>query len=254
MKKFYSAMVVLSFLLGSCAVLSPAEPTATPIPPTPTPTPDPCSPELLINEIEDLQALVKGFQASMIFANSIQDPKEVIAPILELQDIQLQIRILKVPDCLEKLKSMVLDYTDSVVFYLIFYLNQNITQEDFDQLVNTSNQKWSLVQGEFNAVLSNLGLPTSSIPEFNQSLPETEGTGATVLNESTSAVNVRSAPNTDAAVVASLETGATATALGKNEIGDWIQVDINGILGWVFAENVTLNVPIEELQIIEVAP
>lgn len=75
-----------------------------------------------------------------------------------------------------------------------------------------------------------------------------------MINEGTSAVNLRSAPNTDAAVVASLETGASATALGKNEAGDWIQVDLNGTLGWVFAENITLNVAIEELQIIDVTP
>ncbi|NLV53857.1 MAG: SH3 domain-containing protein [Bacteroidales bacterium] len=149
---------------------------------------------------------------------------------------------------------MILDYTDSVVFYLVFYLNQNITQEDFDQLVNNSNQKWSLVQSEFNVTLANLGLPISSIPELSEALPETEGTGATVINEGTSAVNLRSAPNTDAAVVASLETGASATALGKNEAGDWIQVDLNGTLGWVFAENITLNVAIEELHIIDVTP
>jgi len=254
MKRFFTALLVLSFLLGSCAVLSPAEPTATPLPPTPTPTPDPCSPENIVSETEQLQALVNSFQDAMNIANNT-DVNLLIHPILRLQEIQKELRAVEVPICLETLKGKSIEYTISVVNYLLIFMNtQDPASEDLAAAIQGSQALWQSVLAEFNTVLTSAGLAPQEIPDLSQGLPETEGTGATVLNEGTSAVNVRSAPNTDAAVVASLETGATAAALGKNETGDWIQIDLKGTLGWVFAENVTLNVPIEELQISEVTP
>lgn len=254
MKKIYLALLILSFLLGSCAVLSPAEPTATPMPPTPTPVPDPCSPENIVSETEELQALVNSFQDAMNIANNT-DVSLLIHPILRLQEIQKEIRAVGVPVCLQTLKGKSIDYTISVVNYLLIFMNtQDPASEDLNAAIQGSQALWQSVLAEFNTVLTSAGLAPQEIPELSEALPETEGTGATVINEGTSAVNLRSAPNTDAAVVASLETGASATALGKNEAGDWIQVDLNGTLGWVFAENITLNVAIEELQIIDVTP
>jgi len=45
-----------------------------------------------------------------------------------------------------------------------------------------------------------------------------------------------------------------APALGRTEAGDWIQVNLEGVLGWVFAETVTINVPIENLPVVEAVP
>lgn len=255
MKKIYSALLVLSFLLGSCAGLSTAdEPAATPMPPTPTPAPDPCSPERIISETEKLQALVNSFQDAMNIANNT-DVSLLIHPILRLQEIQKEIRAVEVPDCLETLKGKSIDYTISVVNYLLIFMNtQDPASEDLTAAIQGSQALWQSVLAEFNTVLTSAGLAPQEIPELSEALPETEGPGAMVLNEGTSAVNMRSAPNTDASVVSSLETGVSAIVLGKNEAGDWIQVDLNGTLGWVFVENVTLNVPIDELPIIEVTP
>jgi len=253
MKKYFAVLILSALLLSSCAGLTPAEATPTPQP-TPTTTPDPCSTENIVTEVEDLQALVNGFQATMVFANRIQDPAQVISPILHLQEIQLQIRRLNVPECLEKLKFLTLDYSDSVVNYLIFYLNQDISQEDFDTLVEISNNKWVSVVTEFNDIFSGIGSTSQEIPQFNPLVPETESHDTLILIEGPGTVNLYAAPNLDAEVLAALDSGSRAQVIGKTETGEWIQVDYDGTLGWVLAESVTVSVRVEDLPAIEAVP
>ncbi|HUV15660.1 MAG TPA: SH3 domain-containing protein [Pelolinea sp.] len=254
MKKDILIIAIVVCIFTSCSILSPVDPTPTPLPPTPTSTPDPCNPENVLFEVEDIQALVNGFQATMAFTNSILDPSLVIPPILRLQEIQMQIRQLKVPSCMILLKETTLQYTDSVIFYLTFYLNQNITQEEYDKLVENSQVLWQSVGYEFNSVLSGTGAEPQELPNLNELFPQSEGTGAVVRNNGTQAVNVRSAPNLDAEVVASLEPGMQALGIGRIEAGDWVQINLDGVFGWVFAETVTVNLPIDQLPVIEIAP
>lgn len=256
MKKVLSLVIAGVLLLSSCSVFAVQDATATPVPPTsmPTPTLDPCSPEIVTTHIEEIQALVNGFQSTMAFANSILNPDLVVDPILKLQEIQLDVRLLDAPECLLPLKQTILDYMDSVIIYLVFYLNQNTTQEEFDILVESSNQRWNLVATEFNKALQIAGIEPQEVPELGQVLPESEGTGAMVQNEGTQNVNVRAAPDLTAEKVTELEPGAQAFVFGRNDGGDWIRVEHNGVLGWVFAETVTVSVAVDDLPVIEAGP
>jgi uncharacterized protein YgiM (DUF1202 family) len=55
-------------------------------------------------------------------------------------------------------------------------------------------------------------------------------------------VNMRTAPNLDAAVIIQVAGGERMTVLGRNPAGDWYHVRLgNGQTGWMFAELLTGN-------------
>lgn len=254
MKKFFIIAALFALSASSCSLLTLTESEHTPLPPTPTPTPDPCSPENIISEVEDLQAIVNSFQDGTIIANNT-DVNQIIFPLMRLQEIQTEIRKIKVPDCLETLKNTSLEYTSSVINYLLIFMNiRDPESEELNASVQNSQIIWQSVLKEFNNVLATAGMEPQQLPELNQLFPQGESLGAVVSNTGTQAVNIRSAPNLDASIVASLEAGMQAPALGRTEAGDWIQVNLEGVLGWVFAETVTINVPIENLPVVEAVP
>lgn len=54
-------------------------------------------------------------------------------------------------------------------------------------------------------------------------------------------VNVRSGPSTIYEVIATLAPKQVARVLGKNQEGDWWQIELDGMTGWVFAELVDFS-------------
>lgn len=52
-------------------------------------------------------------------------------------------------------------------------------------------------------------------------------------------MNVRAGPGTNYAVVGTLQAGTSALITGRNEAGDWWQIEIDGGAGWVLASLVT---------------
>lgn len=254
MKKFLVILVLSTFFFSSCNALTPADSTITSLPPTPLATPDPCSAENIVDEVEDLQALLNSFQDGMNIANNT-DVNLLIHPILRLQEIQEEIRRIEVPTCLAGLKETSIQYSISVINYLLIFMNsQDPNSEDLATAIQTSQQLWQEVVRNFNSVLPTSGLTPQVLPEMNQDIPESESTGPVLINEGPGSVNLRAAPNLNAEILATLAAGGQAQVLGKNEAGDWVQVDFEGTLGWIFAETVTINVPIEDLPVIEAVP
>ena len=254
MKKFLAVLLLGAFFISSCAPLTSAESTPTPLPPTPTAPPDPCSAENIVIEVEDLQALVNSFQDGMNIANNT-DVNLLIHPILRLQEIQQEIRRIEVPSCLTGLKETSVQYSISVINYLLIFMNtQDPNSEDLATAIQNSQQLWQAVISNFNSVFTTAGLTPQELPELNQALPDTEGIGPVMINEGPGVVNVHAAPNTEAEIIATLEAGSQAQVLGKNESGEWIQIDFNGSLGWVFAETVTISMPVGDLPVIEEIP
>lgn len=66
----------------------------------------------------------------------------------------------------------------------------------------------------------------------------------------TAVVNVRSAPTTDSEVLGVVRAGEQYLITGRNVVGDWWQIDFNGLPGWVTTQLVTAtnttNVPVVE--------
>jgi len=72
-----------------------------------------------------------------------------------------------------------------------------------------------------------------------------------VVNPGPQKVNIRMAPFLDASIIAYLQPEESAIAVGRTESSDWIAILLPDIeepsIGWVYAEVVDLNVPIETL-------
>ena len=66
--------------------------------------------------------------------------------------------------------------------------------------------------------------------------------------------NLRVGPGTDFPVVGGLNRDATAALLGRNETGDWLQLQLPEGLAWIFAPLVETTVPIASLPTIDPPP
>ena len=81
--------------------------------------------------------------------------------------------------------------------------------------------------------------------------PEITGPAVTVLVEG---ANLRAGPGTDFPVVGGLYQNESAALLGRNQTGDWLQLQLPASLGWIFAPLVQTTVPIAELPLIDPPP
>ncbi len=248
MKKAILKLGIISLFLSSCSVLTPAEPTATPAPTlAPTPTPDPCSKENILAEAEKIQMSVNEFREVADLANST-DVNFVFIPVLRLQEIRYEAINTKVPACLDSFKASAINYTASVISYLMVFMNnQDPESEDLKNAIQNSQTQWQILLNEFNTVLTIAGLEAQMVPTPAVS-------SATATNAETESVNVFAKPDSSAEVVASIEQGAQADVIGRNEAGDWLQVKISDIIGWVITGMVNVSIPVDQLTVIEAIP
>lgn len=73
---------------------------------------------------------------------------------------------------------------------------------------------------------------------------------ATVVIDNLIGFQARTAPRTDADTVEFLDGGSEWPAVGRNEAGDWVQVELgDGSSAWVHFGTVLLNVPVESLPV-----
>jgi hypothetical protein len=255
MKKALLTLGIFILLSTSCTVSPPAEPTSTPVPPpTPTPTPDPCSKENILAEAEKVQMAVNEFREVADLANST-DFNFLFIPVLRLQEIRYQAIKVEVPACLDAFKTSAVNYTASVINYLMVFMNvQDPKSEDLNKAIQTSQTQWQVLLSEFNKVLAIAGVEPQVLPDGSSVAPTPTGGAALATNEGTEAINVRAKPDLNASVVASIEKGSQAQVIGRNSAGDWVQVNVNGITGWVFTEMLKISVPVDQLPVIEAAP
>ncbi|MCD6356920.1 MAG: SH3 domain-containing protein [Anaerolineaceae bacterium] len=255
MKKIMIIFTITAVLLSSCTLaeqFSKEEPTEVPPTPAPTATPDPCAPENLVETVKGVQDLVNAFQDTAYVAN-FTPLTELVSPIMELQAIRRELQKLDVPPCEEAIKSAAINYMNSTINYLAFFMGGEV-QENVDAGIQNSQVLWQVVLGEFSKLLSSAGLVNEGLPEINSSMPTMTDSGIYVSNEGTQSVNVRSQPDLNASIIAELEPGMQAIGLARNEAGEWIQVNLDGVIGWVFAETVELTTAVEELPVSEPTP
>ena len=112
MKKSIIVLLLFSIFISSCALLSGAEPVATPLSPTPLPTatPDPCAPDNMKEELQPLVDLINVYRDTA-FVASVTDKMMMTVPLLELQENRRAIQNLEVPQCQDQLKAAALEYT-----------------------------------------------------------------------------------------------------------------------------------------------
>jgi len=253
MKKIIILFAFSAIFISSCSMISGAEAEPTPLPPTPTvaptATPDPCATENLLEEVEKIQGLVNAFQDVAYVAN-FTPQTELVYPILQLQEIRRDLQALDVPVCEDAIKNASLNYMNATINYLAFFMGGE-SQENIDAGIQNSQVLWQGVLNEFSTLLGSAGLIEEEVPDISSSVPSPTDSGIFITNEGFNGVNVRGLPDLDGEIIASLETGMQAIGIARNEAGDWIQINLDGVIGWVFAETVTANEPLEDLPVFE---
>jgi hypothetical protein len=251
MRKTIIFISIAAMFISSCSLIerfTPADPTL--IPPTPIPptaTPDPCAAENLLEEVEKVQDLVNEFQDIAYVANFTQQT-ELISPIMEMQAVRRDLQKLAVPACEEAIKTASLNYMNSTINYLTFFMGGE-TKENVDAGIQNSQILWQVVLGEFNKLLTSAGLVSEEIPDTGDTLPPTTDSSVVVGNEGTQRVNVRSQPDINADIISQFAPGMQAIGLARNESGEWLLINLDGVIGWVYTEMVTTSTVIEELPI-----
>jgi len=254
MKKTIIILSVMAVFISACSILEPfkkVEPTSVPPAPAPTAVPDPCAPENIMNEIEPIQDLVSEFQDIAYVAN-FTPLAELTTPILELQAVRRKMQKLIVPECAQVLKIASINYMNSTINYLAFFMGGE-SKENVDAGIQNSQVLWQVVLGEFNKVFTVAGVISEDLPEIGSSVPTTTDTGVFISNEGAQGVNVRSQPDLDGVIIASFEPGMQAIGIARNEESDWLLVNLDGIIGWVYSEMVVASVDIADLPVPETA-
>ena len=64
-------------------------------------------------------------------------------------------------------------------------------------------------------------------------------------------LNVRSGPGLDYDVMAVVSEGSSYPALGRNDDGSWIEIEVDGTIGWVSAEWVEVAPSVDDLMVVD---
>ena len=93
--------------------------------------------------------------------------------------------------------------------------------------------------------------PSAAATPQPDTAPAITGPSVTVVVEG---ANVRSGPGTDFPIVGGLYQNEQAALLGRNQSGDWLQIQLPETTAWIFAPLVQTTVPIADLPLIDPPP
>ncbi len=79
--------------------------------------------------------------------------------------------------------------------------------------------------------------------------PAESGAASIKVLELKGILNVRSGPNTSYKVITTIEPGDTFAVIGRNEMGDWWKIDLDGQVGWVFGSYVEFSGDLESVPV-----
>ncbi|MBK8138252.1 MAG: SH3 domain-containing protein [Chloroflexi bacterium] len=87
-------------------------------------------------------------------------------------------------------------------------------------------------------------------PEVTGPVTTTSSTGECTLIAGPNGVNVRAGDSTNFAPITQIEPNGTRAVTGRNANNSWFTIDVNGAVGWVAAQVVTLNGNCSNLQVL----
>lgn len=255
---FQLALIVL-FILTSCSGKS-----NTGIE-TPSSTPNPCAPNQIGKEIDKINELMRAFDDATFIAN-LTDQKLLAQPIMEMQAIRRQVENLEMPSCLKNLQVSAISYMNMVINYLAHFMG-GISQEQINAEIAASQNLRIAYEEEIARQIGATYVPpptripvTPATPKPTQennssSTQPAEKTPVAdpkfiVTNTSQASINIRLEPSLTSAIVGYLQPEETAQAIGRTTDSEWIAILLTNssiAYAWVYSENVTLNVPVEQL-------
>jgi hypothetical protein len=218
-----------------------------------TATLDPCLAPQLTEEVAKVNKLMREFDDySTLASNTPQNQLVIIIP--ELQRVLREAEEQVIPSCLLTLKNYQLEHMKSVVQTLLVFMSNS--DPNFVNANIAKARELHMLYDVEMARLLGLTLPARTPPPPGTTETANEPTNtsspATITNPGPNELNLRTTPDFNSATPAILPVGAVATAFGRTADNLWIQVEIPnqpGVLAWVYASNVNLSIPIEQLPI-----
>jgi len=257
-------IIIKSFFVVSvfAFVAACATPPNTPQTPTPilaetiemaTLTPDPCIAPQLTEEVTKVNRLMREFDDySTLASNTPQNQLVVIIP--ELQRVLREAEEQVIPSCLVTLKTYQLEHMKTVVQALLAFMG-NSDPNFVNANIAKARELHVLYDVELARLLGiTLQANTPPPPGTTETAdnPTATSSPAIVTNPGPNELNLRTSPDFNSATPAVLPVNATAVAFGRTSDNLWIQVEVPeqpGVLAWVYASNVQLSIPIEQLPI-----
>lgn len=230
---------------------------------TPTPVPivtveatatlDPCLVPQLTEEVTKVNKLMREFDDyATLASNTPQNQLVVIIP--ELQRVLRDAEEQEIPSCLFTLKKYQLEHMKSVVQTLLAFMGNS--DPNFVNANIAKSREFHLLYDVELARLLGITLPVTTPPPPGTTETADEPTAISsppiVTNPGPNELNLRTSPDFNSATPAVLSVSATANAFGRTSDNLWIQVEVPeqpGVLAWVYASNVQLSIPIEQLPI-----
>jgi hypothetical protein len=236
-------LILLSLSILLLTVACSRQATATP---QLTSTSDPCEPENISVEIKPVNDLMREFDDSARLATVLQ-VDQLVNVVPTLQEVHRRSQDLLVPVCLTDLKSLQLEYMNTVINTLLVFIQVRGTNSEV--LLQGVAQAQALHQ-QYNQELARLigatyvPPPPPATLDVTSTPPESTTTteGAFITNPGPYLVNLRAQPNSDSQLLVVMEAGQSIPASGKTEDGAWIQViDKQGTIAWAFTSLVQVT-------------
>lgn len=241
--------ILMVLLVSACGGNESADATAIPTLPV-TLTPDPCADANLPGEVAKLNALMREFDDyATLASNTPQAQLVVVVP--ELQRVLRAAEDQPVPVCLEGLKELQIKHMTIVVQTLLAFMGSSDAS-----LVNTGIAQARDLHAQYDIEMARLlgvTLTISTPAPTSEPAQPTATPMPLVTNPGPNELNLRNAPDFNAAATTVFAVGESTLALGRTADNQWIQVQVPGQpdkTAWVFASVVNLSLPIEVLPVV----
>ena len=232
--KWLISIITVAILLASCIPIQAPVQTVL-ITPTLFPlssTADPCIKENLPAEVEKISRITTEFDELTMIAQST--PKEQLAVvILEMRRVRNLAKDMDLPECLKETRSLQQEFMDGVIQTMASFM-AGASGIPIQAQINSSRE----LRDKYEAIVADmLGVPyMTSTPLPPTPIIPTSTPGLISVSTRQDIYVMEGPALEDYAPVGILQVGENANAIGRSEIGEWIQIELvakPGVLGWV---------------------
>lgn len=220
------------------------------------PTPE-CSPQSLPPSYFNLNNSLRAFDDALLLAVNL--PREQVVPQVErLQELRRAVEAEMPPACMQTFKDSLLVYMNRVLELLVAFVGGAGPDSVMRGLTEAAQLRLP-IQEQIGLLLGATVTPyptTQPLPlgteDASLIIPATGAARAHALVTHTEGVNLRLGPGVTFGFEVVLAPGTQVAVIGTDATQQWLLVTgPAGEQGWVFLPLVTLDVPVEELPLVE---
>lgn len=224
-----------------------------------------CAAGALPPAYQALNGLLREFDDAMALAINV--PRDqIVTQIQELQRLRRQAEALSTPACLLDFRAHVVGYMNRVIDLLVAFMGgtppnlvfagltdaellRDQIREDVAVLSgSTATPQPAPLQFATSTQSASIGIPVTGA----SSTAAPQGTPAFATVHNADGVNLRQGPGVEFNFEFVLPPGSQVPVIGADPTRQWLFIRTEeGLEGWLFLPLVSLNVPVEELSILE---